>query len=234
MKNAEDTDMIFILTAVLRMANWATEILLYGQPLLDFPCTRRNNNKVRPGGRLGAEEEYVDGQRLERCVDVLGPWFEYVSCLPASEFLCFTAVEWGYVVMSIIVGLKLSLSPRGGDCWCPPSSWDHAAARKRLGMGSFFRRLARVGGGDGDGSNSTTDVLSASKVVVGVVARRYERRVAALEEEEEGEDVLKGGCPMLDGSMEAYLSTWWEDGFEHAGLGGDEFDQDLWATMTML
>lgn len=222
MNNAEDTDTIFILTAVLRMANWATEILLYGQPLLDFPCTRRNN-KVRPGGRLGAEEEYVDGQRLERCVEVLGPWFEYVSCLPASEFLCFTAVEWGYVVMSIIVGLKLSL-PRDDDCRCPPSSWDHAAARKRLGMGTFFQRLARVGGGG-------EDVLSGSKVVVGVVARRYERRVAALEEEEED---VAASCPMLDGSMDAYLSTWWEDGFMHAGLGGDEFDQDLWATMTML
>lgn len=245
------------------MANWATEILLYGQPLLRFPS---QPNKAQPGA-----EAHIDPARLLRCAHVLRSWFDYVLSLPRSGFICFTAIEWSYFVITIILGLKLSF-PLPHDC----PSWDHASAREILEMKSFFEKFASVGGGSGGGGDekhqspasasatssssegrtrSSTDVLSASKVVVGIVQSRYDRRVAALEKVAaaaaaahmmqtmaagEGSVASVRNCPMFDGSMDPYLETWDDDTFVNtldfatpAVVMPQTGFHDLWATMTM-
>lgn len=124
--------------------------------------------------------------------------------------------------MNIILGLKLSF-PLPHDC----PTWDHAAARKTLDLGSFFDKFFKIGGSETqtepvpttpDRKRSSTDVLSASKVVVGVVQSRYKKRLAGLEKAaaaqphmmtavDEGTLRMRN-CPMFDGSMDPYLETW--------------------------
>lgn len=208
--------------AVLRIANWCTEIVLYGQPLLKFPSKPSN---TRPD-----IESHIDPERLLRCVNVLRLWFDLIMSLPPSGYICFTSIQWSYFVMNIILGLKLSF-PLPHDC----PTWDHGAARKTLDLGSFFESFSRIGGTEAqtvpalatpDRKRSSTDVLSASKVVVAIVQSRYERRLAALEKAEAAfsqyhtavaphmmtavdEGVLRiRNCPMFDGSMDPYLETW--------------------------
>lgn len=242
-------------TAVLRISNWFTEIILYGQPLLKFPS--RPPTKARPAAVATTQSprQHMDAERLLRCTHILRLWFDYVMNLPPSGFISFTAIEWSYFVITIILGLKLSF-PLPHDC----PSWDHAAARQVLNMGSFFEKFATLGGAaaaantttqitpsassiPGSTSNnnpnrkraaSATDVLSASKVVVGVVQNRYERRLAALEKVEAAKAAAASkyrtehmmqqmtmtadgsgannnslrSCPMFDGSMDPYLESW--------------------------
>lgn len=82
------------------------------------------------------------------------------------------------------------------------------------------------------------DVLSASKVVMKVVKKKYERRLELSEIVNAGQ-----GCPMLDGSLDEYLLLW-DAGLDSmtssttAPLCGKSGSQpvafhDLWATMTM-
>lgn len=258
------TDKISFAAAVLRMANWATEILLYGQPLLKFPSQRPN--RAQPGAHA-----HMEPARLVRCAHVLRSWFDYVLTVPRSGFTCFTAIEWSYFVITIILGLKLSF-PLPHDC----PSWDHASARAILDMGSFFEKFTSVGGGGSDVGDddkhqlpastaamlssssaaaaaegrtpSSTDVLSASKVVVGIVQRRYDRRVAALNAvaaaaDQGGSVASVRNCPMFDGSMDAYLETWDDvfvdtvDDFATTPAASVVMPQtgfhDVWATMTM-
>lgn len=77
---------------------------------------------------------------------------------------------------------------------------------------------------DSDKKRSTgTDVLSASKTVICIVQKRYDRRLATLEEEaaasyhaahemqtmvvDDGINRMRN-CPMFDGSMNPYLEVW--------------------------
>ena len=191
-------------------------------------------------------------------------WYDYLSSLPDSEFAKFAAVDWGHFVGMIILGLRLSLPlPRE----CP--SWDDSAARELVGLGSFLERFTHDSNDNGpltaasSKPNSSTDVLSASKVVLGVVKRKYDKRLAALEKAALAQpphpmpldaDTGLRKCPMFDGSLDPFIETW-DDTFldpsilantslmgpglaAMPGAGSSEDIQavvyhDLWATMTM-
>lgn len=162
---------------------------------------------------------------------------------------------------------------------CP--EWDDGAARATVvRFGEYLEKLVNMGG---EGvQQGRMDVLSASKVVLRVLEEKFRRRVARLEPKRrgvvgalwavatgqgqgEGERVATGtrtGCPMLDGSMEAYFPVWDETfavgrgvggqhqggvvgvGMDGTGMGmmggigvgtGEEmsYGNDLWATISM-
>lgn len=165
---------------------------------------------------------------------------------------------------------------------CP--EWDDGAARATVvRFGEYLEKLAGMGG-EGVQQQGRMDVLSASKVVLGVLEEKFRRRAARLEPKRrgvvgalwavatgqgqagEGERVTAAtgtGCPMLDGSMEAYFPVWDETfavgrgvGGQHqgggvgmdttttgmgmmlgggGGGGGEEmaYGNDLWATISM-
>lgn len=244
--------------AVIRIASLFTRIFLQGYPLLKFPYYSPRR-QTQP-----STESLLEPVRLLSCAHALGTWYDYLSSLPASEFANFAAIDWGHFVAMIILGLRLSFPlPRE----CP--SWDDAAAREIVGLGSFLERFA-------DGSNDTstltpassktaasTDVLSASKVVLAVVKSKYEKRLAALEKATAIQpphpmppdaDVGLHKCPMFDGSLDPYIETWDDTFLDPSrlanaalidpGLGAvtgissapdaqPAVFHDLWATMTM-
>lgn len=187
--------------------------------------------------------------------------------MPASEFSHFPGAVWGQLVVSIIMGLRLSFPMPIG---CP--GWDHAAARRVLNLGDFLARFSDAEGRLDNGNlvpascrrSTGTDVLCASKVVVDMVRRKYETRLAALEMVNtmhspqlglQGLDKSTKGCPMLDGSLDQYISDWDERFFDPTafvspvqGMPGVEAGyseavsgtgphlspfHDLWATMTV-
>lgn len=204
------------------MSSLGTEILLHGQPLLKFPSkTEKSHSET---------ESHIDAERLLRCVNGLRLWFDTVLSLAPSGLVCFSSIEWSYLVITVILGLKLSF-PLPHDC----PSWDDAAARKILDLESFFERFSNVdiddvqslrsaASGNSERKRSSSDVFSASKVVVGMVQRRYQRRMAALEKaavcshypshpamQTMTFDTASNGlrnCPMFDGSMDSYLEKW--------------------------
>lgn len=244
--------------AVVHISTLFTEILLHGYTLLKFPYYNSKKQNQPP------QDSLVDPNRLWSCARALRTLYDYVSSLPDSEFANFAAIDWGHFVGMIILGLRLSL-PLPHDC----PSWDHAAAREVVDLGSFLDKFTHDGRDTANltpasnKSSSGTDVLSASKVVLGVVKRKYEKRLAALEKAAPAQpphpmpadaDAGLRKCPMFDGSLDPIIESWDDtfldpSSFANAslmepGLGAMDgpdpssnmqpvLYHDLWATMTM-
>lgn len=167
------------------------------------------------------EEAQAGPARLLLCANSLRVWYDYIGSLPPSELAHFPGVYWGYFVISVILGLRLSFSmpeERPG--------WDHAAARQILNLGTFLAQFsdledsgeATLAPASSNGPTKT-DVVAASKVVVDVVRRKYERRVAMIERAETMHQQHPGPmphdmdksmyqCPMFDGSLDEYIHAW--------------------------
>lgn len=245
-------------TAVVHIASLFTEMLLHGYTLLKFPYYNPQKQTQPP------QDSLVDPNRLWSCAKALRTLYDYISSLPDSEFANFAAIDWGHFVGMIVLGLRLSF-PLPNDC----PAWDHAAARKVVCLGSFLDRFTN-GGNDtatltpaSSRSSSSTDVLSASKVVLGVVKRKYEKRLSALEKASPVQpphpmpadaDAGLRKCPMFDGSLDPFIESWDDTFLDPStlanaslmdpglaavpGLGPSSSAQpavyhDLWATMTM-
>lgn len=243
---------------MIHAADLFSDIVLQGYVLLKFPYynPRKQNQS--------SQDPLADPNRLWSCAKALRTWYDYISALPDAEFANFTATDWGHFVGATILGLRLSF-PLPNDC----PSWDHAAAREVVDLGSFLDRFTHDGSGTANltpassKSNSSTDVLSASKVVLGVVKRKYDKRLAALEKAAlaqpphpmpAGADSELHKCPMFDGSLDPFIETWDDTFLDPSsllnaslidpamgavpGAGSSNNTQpvvyhDLWATMTM-
>lgn len=162
---------------------------------------------------------FAEPANLATCTTHLRTWFSHLLSLPGSSFAHFTGAIWEYIVATIVIALRLSF-PLPAHYRLP--GWDHAAARQGLGLGGFLARFADIGGGDMPRSSTSADVLSASKVVMDVVRRKYEKRLAALElaaqqpvQDDNPLAFPQGSvdrtliqCPMLDGSLDQYIAEW--------------------------
>ncbi|EGZ76563.1 hypothetical protein NEUTE2DRAFT_153444 [Neurospora tetrasperma FGSC 2509] len=161
----------------IRITTLFTRLFLTGAPLL----------KKRPPSFR------VDGSRLLNLIPTLHQNYEYFLSLSAHEINAFSMIGWGCLILSTILGFRMSFP----IMFCP--EWDDYAARRVVKFGGFLDRLCRLGTCisstsekmDKDGRNGLTpaaipttkgmDVLSASKVVFAVVNRKFKNRVARME-----------------------------------------------------
>ncbi|CAI6094070.1 unnamed protein product [Clonostachys chloroleuca] len=182
------------------------------------------------------------------CVAVahLRRYFDCLLSLTRKNFTAFIVVDWCRVVLSVVVALRL--------CFFVPEcpGFDYVWARSELQLSQFLTKFCEDESPFTPASNKV-DVCSASRVVMGVVKDKFEKRLeAAAREEAARASGIR--CPMLDGSLEQYLPLWDVDlsAMPHAmppmgnnagstsaatGAPGNPGRQaifhDLWATMTM-
>lgn len=243
---------------VVYIASLFAETCLHGYTLLRIPY-----HNAQKQAQL-SQDALVEPSRLWICAKSLRTWYEYISSLSPSELSNFSAIDWGHFVGMVILGLRLSF-PLPKDC----PSWDHASAREEVGLWPFLEKFTDDSRDTASltpassKSSSGTDVLSASKVVLGVVKRKYEKRLATLKKAALAQpphpvpaDTDSGlrKCPMFDGSLDPFIETW-DDTFlnppslvnssfmspDLAGVLGPGSSSDtqpmvyhdLWATMTM-
>ncbi|KAK0737479.1 hypothetical protein B0T21DRAFT_450605 [Apiosordaria backusii] len=176
-------------TPSIRLPLLFTPLFLAGAPLLKLPSTKYPS--INP-----AETSFrADPARLQSIIPTLQTFYEYFLSLPHQEINAFMGQEWGSFILVVILGFRMSFPL----AVCP--GWDDRLARERLGMGGYLRRMCEVtvevGEGEGgsnkkgkgqkeqDGGNKSMDVLSASRIVLGVVRKKFERRVARVERERE-------------------------------------------------
>lgn len=156
------------------------------------------------------------------CAHHLSTMYDYIDALPASsELPHFSGPQLAQFVLSIVLGMRLSF-PLDKDC----AAWDHAAARRILNLGTFLDRFASGSDDPPAATVKTTDLFSATKVIVGVVQRKYQRlligaeaQAAASLVQQQPPPLLPGlddrtlhKCPMFDGSLTEYLAEW-DDAF---------------------
>ncbi|KAK4219005.1 hypothetical protein QBC37DRAFT_166103 [Rhypophila decipiens] len=170
-------------------------IFLSGAPLLQLPSSKE--------GPLDRSTYFkADPNRLMAVIPILQESFDYYLTLSALEINSFTGVHWSNFILGIILGFRMSFPVPV----CP--EWDDSAARPLLRFGEYIDRFCGHWGGEGtkncdeiqaslnatlgtgtphSGSSTTgpnmkntpnLDILSASKVVLGEVRKKFLKRLA--------------------------------------------------------
>ncbi|KAK3330612.1 hypothetical protein B0H66DRAFT_69338 [Apodospora peruviana] len=175
----------------IRIGFLFAHIFLSGAPLLKLPSRKLPSLDSATAFR-------ADPQRLASVIRPLHIAYDYFLGLQAVEINAFTGVHWGSFILAIILGFRMSFAL----AVCP--GWDEKEARRQLRFGEYIDRFCRSLGGDETGDSDdiqaslnaylasggastqptqlkTLDILSASKVVLGVVRKKYQRRLAKLE-----------------------------------------------------
>ncbi|KAK4164208.1 hypothetical protein QBC43DRAFT_334721 [Cladorrhinum sp. PSN259] len=251
----------YIHLPTIRLSILFTRLFLSGAPLLKLPSVKLPT--------LDASSTFrADPNRLLSSVPTLHASYEYFLSLSGEEINAFTGVEWSGFILSVILGFRMSFPM----VVCP--EWDHTTARELLKFDEYMGRMCRMGGKvdeekqqpelkgrrksslgtAGGGAEKSTgqvsmDVLSASRVILGVVRKKFLKRVAKVEGGSLGSpysaaqmqqhrqqqhpvfqvpvsvpmpavptvatgggqvqhDSSTAGCPMMDGSLEAYYPIW--------------------------
>lgn len=123
----------------------------------------------------------------------------------SCEFGHFTLAEWSSLILATILGMRLSFQV--ADC----PEFDMPWARSQLKLDEFLAHMSHHGQPNPPGSNSSSgkaDVLSASSMIMSLVRDKYHARLQALETTSSPCPQHVVRCPMLDGSMDAYLPLW--------------------------
>lgn len=157
----------------------------------------------------------------------LRAFFDWVLTLPAQELNSFSGAEWGGFILMVILGFRLSFPVAE----CP--GWDDGWARAQIGFGEYLERFDRVGG-ERCGGGGGIDVLGAVKVVLGVVRRKWERRVRRMEARQKGKGKQVGaGVAGQEQQQQQQQQGLWADVPFDLGLGADldiDMEPMLWDT----
>ena len=221
--------MVFPLAPV-RLAQLSTEIFLNGGGLLmSFSAP----SPSVASAFTATHSSSTPLSKMALCVSALSKLFTDVAALSPDTLMAFTTVDWGRLVTAIVAAMRLSF-PLPPD-WPPHvvQSFDHVWARSQLRLGDFLSHMCL----DTDLTPSAKkfDVISASRVVLGVVKTKFDKRVQQANRREEqaaaaaaaaaatsgfmsagngeggggGEGGRAGnGCPMFDGSLDQFFPLW--------------------------
>lgn len=177
--------------------------------------------------------------KLVSSIKPLRELLDHVTQLDINVFSSFTAVDWGRLIIAVILAFRLSF--RLPEC----QQFDHVHARNELRLGEFLGYMCAET--DLTPSASKVDVLSASRVVFRVVKDKFNKRLQLAKAAEVNSIRLPRsvGCPMLDGSLDEFFPIWdagLTGGMAPFAVGGGSqaaavtarpVFHDLWATMTM-
>ncbi|KAK2018210.1 hypothetical protein LZ32DRAFT_613722 [Colletotrichum eremochloae] len=215
----------------IRIATLFTEIFLLAGPIFRITSTSKMGDPS-----LGPP---IPAPRLERCLTLLRSFFDFIVNLDKNAFLEMSSIDWCRFIQALIVAVRVSFPLP----LCP--EWDHARAREQLQFGSYLAKLS-AHHEELTPSTKRMDVYSASKIVIAVIKRKYEGRVANIDAPVNKLPRSIRGCPMLDGSLDAYFPIWDQEINRNGAHGlvpqvlnvmptvvnSQSAYTDLWATMT--
>ncbi|KAG7291863.1 hypothetical protein NEMBOFW57_001885 [Staphylotrichum longicolle] len=202
-------------TPSIRIAVLFTRVFLSGAPLLKLPSLRAGPLPRRPAPPgLGRP--------------ALHALYDYLLALDPAEVNSFIGIEWGALILAVILASACRSRSR------PCARSGTMARRGAIRFGEYVDRFCRMGGGvdaaeiraglqgagRGAGGSSTStsggggggaqegrrsmDVLSASKIVLEMVKKKYLRRVAKLEQQQQHKQQQN---QQRDTQMEALLAA---------------------------
>ena len=172
-----------------------------------------------------------EASAFQRASISLRSLYDYLLSLSEDSFACLTLVDWSRLIIGIILGVRLSFNFDE----CP--GFDSAWARSQLRLDQFLEAMCESREKE-KAPSSPVNVLSASRIVMTMVLRKYKRRLDAIQEGADTTPPAARGCPMLDGSLSEYESFWngpfvpSEYGEQNWYPEQQEFE-DLWTTMNM-
>jgi hypothetical protein len=202
-----------------------TKFFLSGAPLLHPP-----RKQPLPPTTL----DQPSPTKLHTCLETLKQLLALISSISETDLSHFSTSDWGRLVLVVVAGMRLSFPQR------EMPGLDSATIRLELNFETFLDNMSAET--DLTPAAKKVDIVSASRVVMGVVRDKYRRRLAQVEAGQRQGKKSGVGCPMLDGSLEGLLPTWdtgnnfcidpSTSGFD-AGLLGSPLYGDEWAAMAM-
>ena len=238
----QNTDISLSLVCV-RLQFLLARIFLKGATLLKVTGTAKQRQEHN--AHIGP----IEATGLISRIPLLQEFYNLYSAQTRECLNALSCISWGAMVLSLILGYRMSFPIAG----C--AIWDDAAARRDLKLDEYLEKMCKAGG-TGIMMNTLTpasarknmDVLSASQVVIKVLLRKYQRRVAKIEGRGagtgDGTEARSGAvtpplltpdflasapmpsnkattdCPMIDGSLENFYPLW-DESFVDPSLYSD-------------
>ncbi|KAI0118356.1 hypothetical protein GGR51DRAFT_499284 [Nemania sp. FL0031] len=214
-------------TTSILLQSLLTEAFFFAPALLRMPR------------KFGAKDfaETVAPDRLLQAAHKVRAIFDRIASQPARDFGGLSGPDYGRFIIAVILAYRLSF-PMLGIC----RDYNVAQGRRVLDLAEVLRKLiempdeddvpgleresgkSKAGNGSGNGNAGgagtptkkprKSDAVSALRVVLGSVKRKFEEKSAAFEAmsaaagEEWGPKDLKSTCPMLNGSLDQYIPLW--------------------------
>ncbi|KAI8717128.1 hypothetical protein NCS52_00787400 [Fusarium sp. LHS14.1] len=153
-------------------------------------------------------------------------YLDYVSELEDSSLPSFTVNDWTRFIVILTLAFRLSFPLS----LCP--DFDSTSARSEIQLDQFLSKMS-----DGADITTSTDLLSASRAMLGLAKTKYDRRLELLEKPAPVTPVSRVfGCPMMDGSLRRSVEQWDHNFTNLSGWAEPKnppLFHDVWATMTM-
>lgn len=153
-------------------------------------------------------------------------YLDYVSELEDSSLPSFTVNDWTRFIVILTLAFRLSFPLS----LCP--DFDSNSARSEIQLDQFLSKMS-----DGADITTSTDLLSASRAMLGLAKTKYDRRLELLEKPAPVTPVSRVfGCPMMDGSLRRSVEQWDHNFTNLSGWAEPKnppLFHDVWATMTM-
>ncbi|KAK7946623.1 uncharacterized protein PG986_010944 [Apiospora aurea] len=207
----------------IKMASLSADMRVAASPLM----TPHRTKPERAGGMP------LDPVKLMGAAHTWCTFLDLVLALTPSELDRFSAVEWGHLIVAVILVLKLAFPVET----CP--LFDAAHARSTLQFGAYLEKMCADpppendvdkprtatgrGAARGKSSNGSQDtsknngntersgnnITAAFRIILRKVKAKFDRRVAAAEAKVAAEETrAMRGCPFFDGSLTDYIPLW--------------------------
>lgn len=149
--------------------------------LLNFPVSTTYSN-------INTSRSYPSMTRLYSAMKKIRKFLDYVESLLDSSILSFTINNWTQIIAVLTLSFRLSFPLP----LCP--DFDSRGARSILRLDEFLGKMSR----NEKAILKESDLLSASRSVLGLAKKKYNIRLAAMGDSEPVRSFNRTfGCPMM-------------------------------------
>lgn len=156
-------------------------------------------------------------------------FLDFVLNLDDTSLLSFTVNDWTRFIVVLTLSFRLSFPLT----LCP--EFDSTYARSEIRLDDFLEKMSR-----GTDITAQSDLLSASRYMLGLAKSKYDLRLASLKDSQSAQPVSRFfGCPVMRGNLGKSTEHWqsnsrelseWINTSEQKRL---PLFHDIWATMTL-
>ncbi|KAJ6786179.1 hypothetical protein PWT90_00741 [Aphanocladium album] len=137
--------------------------------------------------------------RMLSSVKKLGAFLDLVGKLDDAYMLAFTVNDWTRLIIILTLAFRLSFPV----ALAPDFDW--LSARTEIKLEQFLAKVSRVP----EASAESNGILTANRVVLGVLKSKYDQRQSALgEAAPTTQQSRSAGCPVMGGSGGSTIEQW--------------------------
>ncbi|PTB65557.1 hypothetical protein BBK36DRAFT_1202046, partial [Trichoderma citrinoviride] len=176
----------------IRMQTLFLDIFFDAGSLLEFPVAKTLSSVVKSVRIPPPIPNIYSATKKIRA------YLDYVGDLDDNSLLSFTVNDWTRLIVVLTLAFRLSFPLY----LCPDFNWTWASSEMQLDQ--FLSKVSR----DADTAVASNGILSANRVVFGLLKSKFNRRLSSLGEERTIPSSRTFGCPMMSGGSSLADAQW--------------------------